>query len=105
MTRLLEHPTTCPHGNPIPGTDYHAPNTVTLDQLDVGSAASWSPASPRSWSSPPGCSSSSRTSSVLPGHQGTVTAASPDGTTTVEIDGRHVGIGSFASTRILVTAG
>jgi DtxR family Mn-dependent transcriptional regulator len=43
-------------------------------------------------------------SSLLPGHAGTVTAASPDGTTTVEIDGRAVGIGSFASTRILVTA-
>ena len=28
----------------------------------------------------------------------------PDGTTTVEIDGRAVGIGSFASTRILVTS-
>jgi DtxR family transcriptional regulator, Mn-dependent transcriptional regulator len=34
-----------------------------------------------------------------------VTAASPDGTTTVEIDGRHVGIGAFASQRILVTTG
>ncbi len=43
-------------------------------------------------------------SSLLPGHEGVVTAASPDGTTTVEIDGRHVGIGAFASERILVTA-
>ena len=40
---------------------------------------------------------------VLPGREGVVTAASPDGTTTVEIAGRHVGIGSFASARILVT--
>ena len=39
---------------------------------------------------------------MQPGHAGTVTASSPDGTTTVEIDGHHVGIGSFASTRILV---
>jgi DtxR family Mn-dependent transcriptional regulator len=31
-----------------------------------------------------------------------VTAASPDGTVTVEIEGRHVGVGSFASSRILV---
>ena len=35
---------------------------------------------------------------------GTVTAASPDGTTTVEIDGHHVGIGAFAAARILVIA-
>jgi DtxR family Mn-dependent transcriptional regulator len=43
-------------------------------------------------------------SSIQPGHSGRVTAASPDGTMTVEIDGRHVGVGSFASARILVTA-
>ena len=42
-------------------------------------------------------------SSILPGRAGTITAASPDGTVTVEIDGRHVGVGSFASARILVT--
>ena len=42
---------------------------------------------------------------VLPGGHGTVTAVSPDGTITVEIDGHHVGIGSFASARILVTSG
>ena len=43
-------------------------------------------------------------SSLQPGHAGTLTAASPDGTMTVEIDGRHVGVGAFASARILVTA-
>ena len=42
--------------------------------------------------------------SIQPGHRGTVTASSPDGTTTVEIDGRHVGVGSFASARILVAS-
>lgn len=41
---------------------------------------------------------------VTPGTAGTVTAMSPDGTTTVEIDGRTVGIGAFASERILVSA-
>ena len=40
---------------------------------------------------------------VLPGRSGVITAASPDGTTTVEIGGAHVGIGAFASARILVT--
>ena len=35
---------------------------------------------------------------------GVLTALSPDGTATVEIEGRHVGIGAFASERILVTA-
>ena len=43
-------------------------------------------------------------STILPGSIGTVTASSPDGTVTVEIDGRSVGVGPFASARILVTA-
>ena len=42
-------------------------------------------------------------SSLIPGEHGTVTASSPDGTVTVEIDGRYVGVGSFASERIMVT--
>ena len=42
-------------------------------------------------------------SSIQPGHVGVITAASPDGTMTLEIDGRHVGVGAFASDRILVT--
>jgi len=42
---------------------------------------------------------------VLPGRSGVVTAVSPDGTTTVEIGGRHVGIGAFATERIMVSAG
>jgi DtxR family Mn-dependent transcriptional regulator len=42
-------------------------------------------------------------SEVLPGRKGKLTAASPDGTTTVEIEGKHIGIGAFASQRILVT--
>jgi DtxR family Mn-dependent transcriptional regulator len=33
-----------------------------------------------------------------------LTSASPDGTMTIEIEGHHVGVGSFASARILVIA-
>ena len=40
---------------------------------------------------------------VVPGRHGMVTASSPDGTTTVEVDGRPSGIGSFAGERILVS--
>jgi DtxR family Mn-dependent transcriptional regulator len=43
-------------------------------------------------------------SSILPGRSGLLTSASPDGTMTIEIEGHHVGVGSFASARILVIA-
>jgi DtxR family Mn-dependent transcriptional regulator len=42
-------------------------------------------------------------SALMPGNRGVVTAASPDGTVTVEVSGTRVGVGSFAAERILVT--
>ena len=104
MMRVLENPTTCPHGNPIPGSRYEAPDTVALTDLSVGSSFTVSRI-PEELEFAPGVLEFLETSSLVPGRRGTVTAASPDGTTTVEIDGKHVGVGGFASTRILVTAG
>ena len=103
IVRLLDDPTTCPHGNPIPGSDYHEPLTVTLDQLRPNDTFTVSRI-PEELEFTPGLLEFLEGASILPGHIGTVTASSPDGTTTVEIDGRHVGVGSFASARILVSA-
>jgi DtxR family Mn-dependent transcriptional regulator len=102
MAKLLGDPTTCPHGNPIPGSMYAAPAAVPLDQLAVGDQFTVSRI-PEELEFAPGILEFLENSSLVPGREGTVTAASPDGTTTVEIDGKHVGIGQFASTRILVT--
>ena len=34
LARMLEHPSTCPHGNPIPGSDYkYIEGLVTLDRV------------------------------------------------------------------------
>ena len=41
-------------------------------------------------------------SSITPGSKGRMKAMSPDGTATVEIDGRTIGVGAFATDRILV---
>jgi DtxR family Mn-dependent transcriptional regulator len=103
IDRLLGAPTTCPHGNPIPGADYTAPDTVTLDKVDVGGGFTVSRI-PEELEFAPGMLEFLEQADVLPGRAGTVTASSPDGTTTVEIAGNHVGIGSFASARILVTS-
>jgi len=101
MDRLLGSPTTCPHGNPIPGSDYHAPDAHRLSDLDVGHEFTVSRI-PEELEFAPGLLEFLEESSIQPGRSGVVTAASPDGTVTVEIDGRHVGVGSFASSRILV---
>jgi DtxR family Mn-dependent transcriptional regulator len=101
MDRVLGEPTTCPHGNPIPGADYHAPVTSPLGELDVGSEFVVSRI-PEELEFAPGMLEFLEQAEILPGRRGVITAASPDGTTTVEIGGAHVGIGAFAAARILV---
>jgi len=102
LDRVLGEPTTCPHGNPIPGADYHAPSSRPLAALDVGTKFTVSRI-PEELEFTPGLLDFLEANSLQPGYSGVLTALSPDGTATVEIDGRHVGIGSFASERILVT--
>jgi DtxR family Mn-dependent transcriptional regulator len=103
MNRLLGDPTTCPHGNPIPGSHYVAPDQQPLAELMVGAEFTVSRI-PEELEFAPGLLDFLEQSAITPGRTGVVTAASPDGTVTVEIDGHHVGVGSFASNRILVTA-
>jgi DtxR family Mn-dependent transcriptional regulator len=101
---ILHGPTTCPHGNPIPGTAYLAPDTVPLARLEVGDDFTVSRI-PEELEFTPGLLEFLEGADVVPGRKGSITASSPDGTTTVEIEGRHVGIGAFASARILVANG
>ena len=102
LNRLLGEPTTCPHGNPIPGSSYREPDSHQLCQVPVGGQFTVNRI-PEELEFTPGLLAFLEESSLIPGERGTVTASSPDGTVTVEIDGRHVGVGSFASERILVT--
>ncbi len=103
IVRVLDNPTTCPHGNPIPGTDYQAPDALPLSDLQAGDHFVVSRI-PEELEFAPGLLEFLEEAAILPGRTGTLTVVSPDGTTTVEIDGRHVGVSQFASERILVTA-
>ena len=102
MIDLLGDPTTCPHGNPIPGSSYVAPDSEPLSTIEVGGRFVVRRIT-EELEFAPGLLEFLEESSIQPGEHGTVTASSPDGTVTIEIDGRHVGVGSFASERILVT--
>lgn len=103
MDRVLGSPTTCPHGNPIPGSDYEAPDAVRLGDLAAGSAFVVSRI-PEELEFTPGLLDFLEESAILPGSSGRVQAISPDGTMTVEVGGRTTGVGAYASARILVTA-
>ena len=101
--RVLGEPTTCPHGNPIPGADYVPPPTRTLREVPVGSTFTISRI-PEELEFEPGMLDFLEQHSLQPGRQGHLTVLSPDGTATVEMDGAHVGVPAFATQRILVTA-
>ena len=103
IDRVLGEPTTCPHGNPIPGSSYSAPDAHPLSALSVGASFTVSRI-PEELEFTPGLLDFLEESAITPGRIGTITAASPDGTVTVEIEGHSVGVGAFASDRILVTA-
>lgn len=102
LTRVLGDPTTCPHGNPIPGADYEAPDTQPLSEVAVGHRFTISRI-PEELEFTAGLLEYLEENSLLPGHCGVLTAKSPDGTATVEVEGRIVGIGAFATERILVS--
>ena len=103
ISRMLENPTTCPHGNPIPGSDYDAPDLVALSGLTVGDEFVVTRI-PEELEFTPGLLEYLEGNDIVPGQAGVLTALSPDGTATVRLDDRVVGIGTFASNRILVRA-
>ena len=101
--RILEDPTTCPHGNPIPGSDYQVPEgTSALSDIGVGNNFVVERI-PEELEFQPGLLEFLEESNLIPGENGKVTAISPDGTTTVEVQDTKIGVGAFASQRILVT--
>jgi DtxR family transcriptional regulator, Mn-dependent transcriptional regulator len=102
MTKLLGSPTTCPHGNPIPGSAYRAPDSRPLTALAPGQEFTITRI-PEELEFTPGLLEFLEESRLVPGSLGRVTAQSPDETVTVEVDGRHVGVGAFVAARILVS--
>jgi DtxR family Mn-dependent transcriptional regulator len=103
ISRMLDDPTTCPHGNPIPGSGYREPDLVALSTLGVGDGFTVTRI-PEELEFTPGLLDFLEDNAILPGRNGVLTAASPDGTVTVKIEERTIGIGAFAGARILVTS-
>ena len=103
MMARLDDPTTCPHGNPIPGTAYVAPALVTLATIIVGNEFVVQRI-PEELEFTEGMLDFLEHASIVPGSRGKVLASSPDGTTTLDIGEAPVGVGGFAAARILVVA-
>ena len=101
LNRLLGSPTTCPHGNPIPGSSYREPDTRHLADVAVGESFTVNRI-PEELEFADGLLQFLEDSSLMPGEMGRVRSADEE-TITVEIAGRRVDVGSFAADRIVVT--
>ena len=76
MDRVLGSPTTCPHGNPIPGSSYLEPTLVPLSEVEVGGSFIVNRI-PEELEFTPGLLDFLEEASIVPGHSGLLTAASP----------------------------
>ncbi|MCQ3813349.1 MAG: metal-dependent transcriptional regulator [Acidimicrobiia bacterium] len=103
MMALLDEPTTCPHGNPIPGSAYETPDLVALNAIEVGEQLTIHRIT-EELEFTEGMLDFLEEASIIPGSTGQLSAKAPDGTSTVIINGNPVKVGGFASARILVSA-
>ncbi len=104
MIRLLDDPTTCPHGNPIPGSGYTRPESARpLSELSVDEEFTIERI-PEELEFQAGQLAYLEGAGLLPGRLARVVAMAPDGTATVSVDGAPVGISGFAADRIIVSS-
>ncbi|MFM8868118.1 MAG: iron dependent repressor, metal binding and dimerization domain protein [Ilumatobacteraceae bacterium] len=101
ISKMLGNPTTCPHGNPIPGSDYAASNLVPLASLKIGDEFTVTRI-PEELEFEPGMLEVLERSSVTPGSRGAVREMMSDGGLQVAINDRTVGLDQFACSKILV---
>ena len=101
IVKQLDDPTTCPHGNPIPGSGYVERELVSLSSLPTGSTATITRI-PEELEFTPGLLEFLEANEIVPGVEATVVTSSPDGTTTIEVGGSVVGVSAFTAERILV---
>lgn len=101
MSKVLGDPTTCPHGNPIPGSDYVEPETRQLSELEIDTDFLISRI-PEELEFVPDLLEFLEGADLIPGTKGKLVNNSPDGTCTVQIGNNQVGVGPFAAERILV---
>ncbi len=102
MSRVLGEPTTCPHGNPIPGSQYSPPTAQRLNELAVGQQFTVSRI-PEELEFTPGMLEFLERTTLVPGTSAIVHNRTRTGEMTVTVDGANIDVDSFACSRIFVT--
>ncbi len=103
MNRVLHNPTTCPHGNPIPGSSYRQERLSPLCEIAEGKLFTVNRI-PEELEFASGVLELLEQANLKPGHSGTVITSNKDGSRVVRIDSTDVALDEFTSSRILVLA-
>jgi DtxR family Mn-dependent transcriptional regulator len=105
MRRVMGEPKTCPHGNPIPGSGYVAPDTVVVADLRAGDAGVVERIS-EELEGDIEMMAFLDEAGLRPGNRLEVVGRTPHDVMTVRTaESDPVGLGPFASERIRVVAG
>jgi DtxR family Mn-dependent transcriptional regulator len=102
MDELLGHPTTCPHGNPIPGSDFEQRDLIALSEAEVGVPVVIRRIT-EELEFQPGLLEFLEAASIRPGETVSLASAAPDGTLTVQVGDDALGVAAFTGERILVS--
>ncbi|MEY3111288.1 MAG: metal-dependent transcriptional regulator [Ilumatobacteraceae bacterium] len=103
LNTLLGSPTTCPHGNPIPGSQHRDERVAPLETVHVGDSFTVSRI-PEELEVAPGMLDLLESSKFYPGAVGTVVAGEMDGSRTVRVADRDITLDGFATARIMIQA-
>jgi DtxR family Mn-dependent transcriptional regulator len=103
LNTLLGSPTTCPHGNPIPGSFHREERVAPLQTVHVGDSFTVSRI-PEELEVAPGMLDLLETSKFFPGTVGVVVSGEMDGSRTVRVADHDITLDGFATSRILIQA-
>lgn len=102
LDAFLGSPTTCPHGNPIPGSAYVDQDPQPLSSVAVGTEFTVRRI-PEELEFAPGVLEYLEQAHILPGNRGVITDTNSDGTLRVAIAGAEVNVDAYAGDRIQVS--
>jgi DtxR family Mn-dependent transcriptional regulator len=105
LVQLLDNPTTCPHGNPIPGSEATADNLVQLAEREPGERVRLARVTEQVELDAESLAYLG-THGFVPGTNALVTAKAPDGTLMLELepDERAIALGPELAANIYVAA-
>lgn len=102
LQQLLGHPTTCPHGNPIPGAPAPTRKLRAMSELEAGESVRLERVTERVEADLPSLVYLDQ-AGFRPGASAVIRAKAPDGTITVDIDGSTLAVGPSLAQQLFVS--